>query len=335
MSINIYNGIVENDVELRPWSPVGIMATARSALERNLEWARARKSYLDTYITPDSSISSASTFYFPPFPSHMFGLCRVSRVSPINYIHCISSGTTYAIALNTTSGASLPTNTNKYSKLYASVKPSTSWDTTNPVRVVLMPSQIAPDSDDYVTNYFQAPGRCIPSPQTLDEMFLNFSRMNNGGVSAAEYNQLRACAIQAADFPVLHSALGSFSGYYTFSSWMGINFPLVADPNGPPLQKLLTLIFYLGSDGPTKLRVVIGGAQGGTIETASKTWYSQQLAEYQVDLTHALNNIAPMFEAHGRKFYEITISFFEGFKSAATIYSWAAYTGIPEGAFSA
>lgn len=336
MSVTITNGINEAGIELRPWSPAGAMATALPDMRANIEYAIARKSILDTYIYPDSSLTSNTTYYFPPMPSGFVRRLRVSRTAPFNYLYMRHGGTTYAVSLSTT-GVDLAWGSSKYIRFYSSIKPQSSWDTTAPVRVQFLPAQFSEETTGYVSSYTQKPGTCLPAvaDRNLANMMLNFPHLDNGGVSAAEFNQLRACAIQAADFPVLHACIGCFSTNNSFSGWLGFNFPLAVDPSATALQKLLTLVFHLGGDGPAALKVYVGGARGGVIATALKQFYTDSVAEYQVDLSNELRQVEPLIQAANRRIYEINVQLFEGDKNSQYIYSWAAYTGVPAGAMQA
>lgn len=328
MSITPYNGWKSNPVELRPWSAPGIMSTEMSKILTALDWAIARRSVIDVSLYRDSSGTISPYFYLPPLPNHCGWAVRFSRTSDSGNFYESVGGTSYSVTKNSSGWTKLSNRSVKYTTLYFATTTGANWGSSNPIRIVIRPEQLSDEVTGYSSSFFSKPGMSN-SIASLENSFPFFSHSVPTGLSSAHYNTLIDAAKKALEIPVLHAASASLAGYDSFTEWTAL-IPLCVSPDSPPAQRIFTIVFRTPSTPPEALKVEIGNV---ALE-APRTFYTNNLAEYRIDLTDAIALVPPTLSQHGRSFYYAKLSLFPSKKSSAAIYSWSAWTGIPEGGLS-
>ena len=305
------------------------MALFIDQIRANLYQACHCRNYIDVTIYPTTAYTTAQVIYLPPLlgtPGAPLQF-RCSSITDVSYVYAYTGTTTYNIGKYTSWQSVTTALYNKYFVPYVGMIAGATTNTRIVFRPVFLNSLVTDGASSAV---YRMPGVASSATPNLANLFPSFPPVDNGGVSSGEYNALVDAAIKCSKMPVLQAGCSSIGSTQSYTStWPGWTFPICIDPNGPWIQMVLTLILYTSDTAVTSFRVSFG--HGAWTGTAARSWRTGSFSEYRIDLSAMVNTVDPDYSACGRDFWYCHVDLFPSVKGSGSIYSWSAWTGVPEG----
>ena len=331
MAVTLYSGFRDESTEIRPWSPPGTINSMLTGLRDMLQVAACCRNNLDVTIYPTTAYSTAQTIYMPPVLGTLYNKLqvRVSSTTDISNMYLLSGGGTYTQSYSSATWTDVTATSTKYAVPYVTMVAGATTATRIVFRAIQDPTVGSYGATDLKR---LMPGHSSSESVTFDNMAISFPLTDNGGVSPAEYNCMVDAARKCGELPVLQSGVSTISQTQQWvSNWTGITIPVCLDPQGPAAQKVLTLVIYTQDTAITQLRAAFGhGSWTGTLERSFRT---NSISEYRLNLTRMLEITQPDFVQCGRQYWYCHIDNFPSQKGSGYIYCWSAWTGVPEGAY--